>query len=126
LCCGCFLIFIFIFVFERRKDVRVCVIEKAPEMGAHTLSGAVLEPRALDELYPDWRNMGSPIKQKAGKDQFVFLTEKKSFKFPITPPQMHNEDNYIVRLGNVVKWLAEQAEAAGVEIYSGIAASSIL
>ncbi len=111
---------------ERGKDVRVCVIEKAPEMGAHTLSGAVFEPRALDELYPDWRNMGSPIKQEAGQDQFVFLTETKSFKFPITPPQMNNHGNYIVRLGNVVKWLADQAEAAGVEIYSGIAASSVL
>ncbi len=104
----------------------MCVIEKAAELGAHTLSGAVIETRALAELFPDWKNMGSPITQEAKDDHFVFLTEKSSFRFPINPPQMNNHGNYIVRLGHVVKWLGEQAEAAGVEIYPSIAAAEVL
>lgn len=74
----------------------------------------------------NWKELGAPITQEAGADEFVFLTEKRSFKFPINPPQMNNHGNYIVRLGHVVKWLGEQAEAAGVEVYPGIAAASVL
>ena len=107
------------------KEINVCVLEKAPECGAHTLSGAVIETRALDELLPNWQELGAPITTKADKDQFLFLTENKSFKLP-TPPQMHNAGNYIVRLGHVVKWLAEQAESLGVEIYPGFAAQEVL
>jgi len=108
------------------RDLRVCVVEKAAELGAHTLSGAVIETRSLDELIPDWAEKGAPVTQKAGEDHFVYLTEKSSFRFPIAPPQMKNHGNYVVRLGHVVRWLGEQAEEAGVEIYPGIAAAEVL
>lgn len=107
-------------------DLRVCVVEKASEIGGHTLSGAVIETQALDELIPNWADLGAPIRQKAGQDDFVYLTEKSSFRFPITPPTMKNHGNYIVRLGHVVRWLGEQAEEAGVEIYPGIGAAEVL
>ncbi|HVZ09197.1 electron transfer flavoprotein-ubiquinone oxidoreductase [Rhodopila sp.] len=106
-------------------DISVCLVEKAAEVGAHILSGAVVEPRALNELIPDWKEKGAPLDTPAREDRFLFLTETKSFKLP-TPPQMHNHGNYIVSLGNVVRWLGEQAEAAGVEIYPGFAAAELL
>lgn len=104
----------------------MCVVEKASEIGAHTLSGAVIETRSLDELIPDWRDKGAPITQEAKEDAFLYLTKTGSFRFPVNPPQMNNHGNYIVRLGHVVKWLGEQAEQAGVEIYPSIAASHVL
>ena len=103
----------------------VCVVEKGGEVGAHILSGAVVEPRALDELLPDWRTQETPLKTAAAEDRFYFLTETKAYKLP-TPPQMHNHGNYIVSLGDVVRWLAGQAEALGVEIYPGFAAAELL
>jgi len=107
-------------------EVNVCVLEKGSEVGAHLLSGAVLETRALDELLPDWRNMDDiPLKTEAGKDQFLFLTEKSAFKMP-TPPQMKNHGNYIVSIGNVARWLAAHAEELGVEIFPGFAAAEVL
>ncbi len=110
---------------ETGKEIAVCVIEKGSEVGAHILSGAVLEPRALNELFPDWKDLGAPLDTPAKDDHFLFLTEKKAFKLP-TPPQMHNEGNYIISLGNFCRWLGEQAEAIGVEIYPGFAAAEIL
>jgi len=107
------------------QDVSVCVIEKGSEVGAHILSGAALETRALDELIPDWKEKGAPLDTPAGKDSFLFLTETGSFRMP-TPPQMKNHGNYIVSLGNVCRWLAEQAEALGAEIYPGFAAAEVL
>ncbi|MFW5681082.1 MAG: 4Fe-4S dicluster domain-containing protein, partial [Pseudomonadota bacterium] len=106
-------------------ELAVCVLEKGSEVGAHILSGAVIEPRALDELLPDWKERGAPLHTPAGDDKFLFLTEKRAFRLP-TPPQMHNHGNYIVSLGNVCRWLGEQAEAMGVEIYPGFAAAEIL
>jgi electron-transferring-flavoprotein dehydrogenase len=106
-------------------DATVCVVEKGSEVGAHILSGAVLEPRALDELIPDWRDDPPALATPAGDDSFVFLTETKAFKLP-TPPQMHNHGNYIVSLGNVCRWLGAKAEALGVEIYPGFAASETI
>ena len=106
-------------------DMAVCLVEKGGEIGAHTLSGAVLEPRALNELIPDWKEKGAPLDTPAKEDRFLFLTETKSYKLP-TPPQMHNHGNYIVSLGNVVRWLGQQAEELGVEIYPGFAASELL
>jgi electron-transferring-flavoprotein dehydrogenase len=103
----------------------VCVIEKGSEVGAHLLSGAVLEPRALNELIPDWKEKGAPLNVPVTEDRFVFLTEKFSVRLP-TPPQMHNKGNYIISLGVFAKWLAQQAEALGVEIYPGFAAAEIL
>ena len=110
---------------ENESDISVCVIEKGSEVGAHILSGAVLEPRALEELFPDWEGMGAPLNTPVTKDQFLFLTENHSFKLP-TPPQMNNHGNYIISLGNLCRWLAEQAETLGVEIYPGFAASEVL
>lgn len=108
-----------------KPELSVCVLEKGSEVGAHLLSGAVFEPRALDELIPDWKEKGAPLTTPAVEDKFYFLTEKKSFRLP-TPPQMHNKGNYIISLGVFAKWLAEQAQALGVEIYPGFAAAEIL
>ncbi len=106
-------------------DCAVCLVEKGGEIGAHTLSGAVLEPRALNELIPDWKEKGAPLETPASDDRFLYLTETKAYRLP-TPPQMHNHGNYIVSLGNVVRWLGQQAEALGVEIYPGFAATELL
>ena len=106
-------------------DLSVCVLEKGSEVGAHILSGAVLEPRALDELLPDWKERGAPLETEAGEDVFLYLTAKRAFRLPV-PPQMHNRGNYIVSLGRVCKWLAEQAEALEVEIFPGFAAADLL
>ena len=110
---------------EKGAEVSVCVLEKGSEVGAHILSGACLEPRALNELIPDWKEQGAPLDTPVTGDEFLYLTESRSFRLP-TPPQMHNEGNYIVSLGNVVRWLGQQAEALGVEIYPGFAAAELL
>src|SRR5262250_2847790 len=110
---------------EHGQDVSVCVIEKGSEIGAHILSGAVLEPRALNELIPDWQAKGAPLNTPAKDDRFLFLTKAAAWRLP-TPPQMHNHGNYIVSLGNVCRWLATQSEALGVEIYPGFAAAEVL
>ena len=110
---------------EAGKELNICVLEKAGEIGAHILSGAVFEPRALNELIPDWQEKGAPLDTPAKDDSFLFLTKDKSFKLP-TPPQMHNKGNYIISLSNFVRWLGEQAEGMGIEIYPGFAAAEIL
>ncbi len=110
---------------EAEQDLNVCVLEKGSEVGAHLLSGAVFEPRALNELRPDWRDKGAPLSCEAKKDRFLFLSETKAYKMP-TPPQMKNHGNYIISLGNLGRWLAEQAEALGVEVFPGFAASEVL
>src|SRR5262245_27214901 len=107
------------------RDVSVCVLEKGSEIGAHILSGAVLEPRALAELFPNWKELGAPLNTPAAEDRFLFLTESKAWKLP-TPPQMANHGNYIISLGNLCRWLAGQAEGLGVEIYAGFAAAEVL
>ncbi len=106
-------------------DASVCLVEKGSEIGAHILSGAVLEPRALDELIPDWRDDPPALATPARDDRFMFLTATRAFKMP-TPPQMDNHGNYIVSLGNVCRWLGAKAEALGVEIYPGFAASETI
>jgi electron-transferring-flavoprotein dehydrogenase len=110
---------------ERGGELSVCVIEKGSEVGAHILSGAVIEPRALDELLPDWKAQGAPLNTPAREDRFLFLTDTRAVRLP-TPPQMHNAGNYIISLGNLCRWLAQQAEALGVEIYPGFAAAEVL
>ena len=107
------------------SDLSVCVIEKGSEVGAHILSGAVIEPRALEELIPDWRERNAPLTTKARDDRFLMLTRSRSIRLP-TPPQMHNSGNYIGSLGSLCRWLAEQAEALGVEIYPGFAAAEVI
>jgi len=107
------------------RELSVCVVEKGSEVGAHILSGAVFEPRALDELLPDWRARGAPLNTPATRDAFLFLTARRAFRLP-TPPTMHNSGNYIISLGNLCRWLGRQAEALGVEIYPGFAAAEVL
>jgi electron-transferring-flavoprotein dehydrogenase len=113
------------------QEIRVVVIEKAPEIGAHTLSGAVLEPRALNELFPEWKTMpeGPPLHTPVTEDHFAVLSETGHIPipvhlFPFLP--MNNHGNYVVRLGNVVSWLGKQAEALGVEIFPGFPAAEVL
>ena len=111
------------------KDLTVCVVEKGSEIGSHILSGAILEPRALDELIEDWRNIDDcPVKVQVKKESLKFLTETKAYEIPgiFTPPVMHNKGNFIISLGNFCKWLAKQAEDLGVEIYPGFAAADLL
>lgn len=110
---------------DKGQDLSVCVLEKGSEVGAHLLSGAVFEPRALDELIPDWKEKGAPLTCEAKDDHFLYLSEKSAHKIP-TPPQMKNHGNYIISLGELCQWLAAQAEALGVEIFPGFAASEVL
>ena len=110
---------------EAGKSIEVCLIEKGAEVGAHILSGAVLEPRSLNELIPDWQEKGAPLDTPVEDDRFMFLTETGAFRLP-TPPQMNNHGNYIISLGNFCRWLGERAEELGVEIYPGFPAAEVL
>ena len=110
---------------QQERELTICILEKGSEVGAHILSGAVLEPRSLDELIPDWKDRGAPLTVPVKSDRFQYLTETRAISLP-TPPQMHNEGNYIISLGNFCRWLAEQAEELGVEIFPGFAAAEIL
>lgn len=114
---------------QLNSDISVCVVEKGSEVGAHILSGAVFEPTALNELFPEWESMGAPLKTPVSDDHiFVFTGAEKRLKVPglFAPKTMHNKGNYIVSLGNLCRWLAEQAENLGVEIFPGFAAAEIL
>ncbi len=113
---------------ENEREIGVCVLEKGSEVGAHILSGAVLETRALDELIPDWREMDAPVTTAVSDEKFLFLRESTATSVPtsILPPSLKNHGNYIISLGNLCRWLGEQAEALGVEIYPGFAASEVL
>jgi electron-transferring-flavoprotein dehydrogenase len=113
---------------EKGKDFTVCIVEKGSEVGAHILSGAVIDPGALTELFPDWKEKGAPLKQPVTGDRFMFLGEKSSFAVPewMLPDCFKNHGNYIASLGNVCRWMGTQAETAGVEIYPGFAAAEVL
>ncbi|HXF17321.1 MAG TPA: NAD(P)/FAD-dependent oxidoreductase, partial [Burkholderiales bacterium] len=104
---------------ERGTETSVCVIEKGSEVGAHILSGAVMDPRALAELFPDWQAKDAPLNAPVTEDRFLFLRENGSFKVPgfLLPACFRNHGNYVVSLGNVCRWLAQQAELLGVEIF---------
>ena len=111
------------------QEISVCVVEKGSEVGAHILSGAVFEPRALEELFPNWKELGAPLNTEVKRDDIYMLTsEEKSQKLPdlFVPKTMHNQGNYIISLGNLCRWLAEQAEGLGVEVYPGFAAQEAL
>ena len=110
------------------RDVSVVVLEKGGELGAHILSGAVMDPKALTELIPDWKDKGAPLNTAVTEDRVLFLTETKSFKTPnfALPKCFENNGNYVISLGNVVRWLGQQAEALGVEIFPGFPAAEIL
>jgi electron-transferring-flavoprotein dehydrogenase len=110
------------------KDISVVVLEKGSEPGAHILSGAVMDPRALNELFSDWRDRGAPLNQRVTNDEVLFLTESSAKRTPnwLIPDCLHNGGNYVISLGAVTKWLGEQAEALGVEIFPGFAAAEVL
>jgi electron-transferring-flavoprotein dehydrogenase len=114
---------------EAGKEISVCVVEKGSEVGAHILSGAVFEPRALDELFPNWKELGAPLNTPVKRDDIYLLKNaEKASKLPnlLVPKTMHNEGNYIISLANLCRWLAQQAEGLGVEIYPGFAAQEAL
>ena len=113
---------------EKDREVSVCLIEKGSEVGAHILSGAVMDPRALNELVPDWKDRGAPLDTPVTEDRVLMLSETGSRQVPnpLVPACLHNEGNYIISLGKLCRWLAEQAEALGVEIYAGFAGSEVL
>ena len=110
------------------REIGVCVLEKGSEVGAHILSGAVMDPRSMEELLPDWQKLGAPLNVPVTEDRFLFLTESGSFKVPdfSLPDCFRNHGNYVVSLGNVCRWLGQQAEALGVEIFPGFAATEVL
>lgn len=111
------------------SDISVCLVEKGSEIGAHILSGAVIESRALDELFPDWKTMGAPVNTTVTEDEVYFMTgDSGSIKAPgfSVPKPMHNDGNYIVSVGNLCRWLGEQAETLGVEIYPGFPAADVI
>ena len=113
---------------EQDRDVSVVVLEKGSEVGAHILSGAVIDPVALDRLLPDWRNLGSPLRTEVTEDRFYYLWQTGGIRVPniFMPPLMSNHGCYIGSLGALTKWLAEQAEALGVEIYPGFAVTDVM
>ena len=113
---------------EKGQEASVCLIEKGSEVGAHILSGAVMDPRALTELFPDWKERGAPLKTPVSEDRVLVLSETGSKQIPnwLLPDCLHNDGNYIISLANLCRWLAEQAEALGVEIYAGFAGSEVL
>ncbi|OFV47236.1 MULTISPECIES: electron transfer flavoprotein-ubiquinone oxidoreductase [Oligella] len=113
---------------EADQDIEICVVEKGGEIGAHILSGAIMDPIALNELIPDWKERGAPLTVEVTEDQFLFLSENGAKKTPdfLLPPNFKNHGNYIVRLGDVTKWLGEQAEELGVNIFAGFAATEVL
>ncbi len=113
---------------QLNPDLNVVVVEKGSEVGAHILSGAVIDPVGLDKLLPEWRSEDTPIKTEVTDDRFYFLGESGALRLPnfLMPPLMSNHGNFIVSLGNVCRWLGTKAEALGVEIYPGFAASEVL
>ncbi|WP_114662462.1 electron transfer flavoprotein-ubiquinone oxidoreductase [Polynucleobacter necessarius] len=113
---------------ESGKEISVCVLEKGSEIGAHILSGAVMDPMALTELFPNWKELGAPLHTEVTQDQFLFLTSDNSYQVPnwMLPHCFKNEGNYIASLANVTRWLGEQAEALGVEIFPGFSAADVL
>lgn len=111
------------------QEISVCVVEKGSEVGAHILSGAVFEPDVLTELFPDWHNLDAPLKTPVSHDEiylFKSATDARAMPESLTPKTMHNQGNFIVSVGNLCRWLAEQAESLGVEIFPGFAASELL
>ena len=110
---------------QNNKELNICIVEKGSEVGAHILSGAVLDPQSLNELIPNWRKKESPLITEAKTDQFLLFTKNSSYKLP-TPPQMRNDGNYIISLGNFCRWLAKEAEELGINIFPGFAATKVL
>jgi electron-transferring-flavoprotein dehydrogenase len=113
---------------EKGAELGVCVLEKGSEIGAHILSGAVMDPRALNELIPDWKEKGAPLDVEVSEDRFLFLSETGAKTVPnwALPDNFKNHGNYVISLANVTRWLGQQAEALGVEIFPGFPAAEVL
>ena len=113
---------------QLNKDINVCILEKASEVGAHILSGNVFETKALDELFPNWKEEGAPVKTRVTKEKFLFLSKTSSISWPtwLLPSVQQNHKNYIISLANLCRWLADKAESLGVEIFPGFSASKLL
>ena len=113
---------------EKGQDVNVCVLEKGSEVGAHILSGAVMDPRGIGELIPDWKEKGAPLNVPVTEDRFLFLSGTKAARTPnwMLPGIFQNHGNFVVSLANVVRWMGQQAEALGVEIFPGFPAAQVL
>jgi electron-transferring-flavoprotein dehydrogenase len=110
---------------QHNQPLNICVLDKGAEIGSHIISGAVIDPRALNELIPDWQQKNAPLQTPVTQDEFLLFTENKSLRLP-TPPPMHNKGNYIISLGKLCRWLATEAENSGVNVFPGFAATEIL
>src|SRR4029079_5124294 len=108
------------------KDLSVAVLEKGKEIGAHIISGAVMDPRGINELMADWKEKGAPIENAVDEDHVLFLTKSRKFGLPIVPPPLQNHGNYIISLNKFTRWLGEQVEKSGVDIFAGFAAADLL
>src|SRR5688572_13343373 len=111
---------------KRNKDLSIAVLEKGKEIGAHIISGAVMDPRGINELMPDWRERGAPIERPVEEDSVLFLTKTGKFTFPITPPPLRNHGNSIISLNRFTRWFGAQVEQSGVDIFSGFAGTDLL
>src|SRR6266581_1708093 len=108
------------------KDLSIAVLEKGKEIGAHIISGAVMDPRGINELMPDWKEKGAPIEKPVDEDHVLFLTKNSKFTLPITPPPLQNHGNYVISLNKFIRWFGEQVEQSGVNIFAGFAGAELL
>ena len=111
---------------KQNKNLSIAVLEKGKEIGAHIISGAVMDPRGINELMPDWREKGAPIEKPVDEDHVVFLTRKRKFELPIIPPPLQNHGNYIISLNKFTRWLGQQVEQSGVDLFAGFAGAELL
>src|SRR5437762_2230744 len=109
-----------------KKDLSIAVLEKGKEIGAHIISGAVMDPRGIDELMPDWKQRGAPIESPVEEDHVLFLTKNHKFGLPIIPPPLQNHGNYVISLNKFTRWFGEQVEKSGVDIFAGFAGAELL
>src|SRR5215510_14752551 len=108
------------------KDLSIAVLEKGKEIGAHIISGAVMDPRGIHELMPDWKEKGAPLEKQVDEAHVLFLTAGSKFNLPITPPPLQNHGNYIISLNKFTRWFGEQVEQSGVDIFAGFSGAEIL
>src|SRR5215471_18370254 len=108
------------------RDISIAVLEKGKEVGAHTISGAVMDPRGINELMPDWKEKGAPIEKPVEEDHVLYLTKTRKFGLPIVPPPLQNHGNYIISLNKFTRWLGEQVERSGVDLFAGFAGADLL
>src|SRR5215831_13494708 len=111
---------------QLNKDLSIAVVEKGKEIGAHIISGAVMDPRGINELMPDWKERSAPIEKPVEEDHVLFLTKKRKFELPIVPAPLQNHGNYIVSLNRFTRWFGQQVEQSGVDIFAGFAGSDLL